>query len=256
MHPDPKELPAFCLIAAGAAGTQLVMKLIMWFGRHPERELGVMLRELRVATAAALESANSPAHERVLPARLDRVDSLWRAITAWQANFRTDTFTNWDARTLALRILDACVHSEEACRLLAVGLSSDEEHEAALTHVLATLDDRTLAGRLAKAREWAHAVVSEVDSHEASPSDHNDLCDYRFAECVLAHAQLRDIQLHPRNLPRGGPDTSSPPLPRPPLRTARRRPPRRHPTPGITLCAHGGHRGATGHPPAAWRSRP
>ena len=211
MHPDPKELPAFCLIAAGAAGTQFVMKLIMWFGRHPERELGVMLRELRVATAAALESANSPGHERALPARLDRVDSLWRAITDWQANFRTDTFTNWDAHTLALRILDACVHSEEACRQLTLGHASDGDHEAALTHALATLDDRTPAGRLAKAREWAHAVVSEVDSHEVSPAGHDDLCDYRFAECVLAHAQLRDIELRPRSLPRGGPDTSSAP---------------------------------------------
>src|SRR5699024_6807 len=144
-----KELPAFCLIAAGAAGTQFVMKLIMWFGRHPERELGVMLRELRVATAAALESANSPGHERALPARLDLVDSLWRAITDWQANFRTETFTNWDTHTLALRVLDACVHSEEACHQLTVGRASDGVHEVALTHALATLDDRTPAGRLA-----------------------------------------------------------------------------------------------------------
>src|SRR5699024_2045399 len=120
MHPTPKELPAFCLIAAGAAGTQFLMKLLMWLGRHPERELGVLLRELRVATAAALDSASSPAHERALAHRLERVDTMWRAITGWQRKFRTETFTNWDADTLALCVMDACVHTEEACRQLAL----------------------------------------------------------------------------------------------------------------------------------------
>ena len=217
MHPDPEELPAFCLIAAGAAGTQLVMKLFLWFGRHPERELGVMLRELRVATAAALESTASPGHERALRSRLDRVDALWRAITDWQASFRTDAFTSWDDQTLALRILDACVHTEEACRQLALGPSSDGDHQVALTHALDTLDDRTPAERLAQARKWAQTVVSAFDSLDPTPPSHDDLCDYRLAECVLAHALLRDIELHRRNQHRDdagtasdSPDTSAP----------------------------------------------
>lgn len=195
MHPDPRELPAFCLIAAGAASTQLLMKLIMWFGRHPERELGVMLRELRVATASALESAVSPGRERSLPARLDRVDTLWRAVTDWQSSFRTDAYSNWDADTLAMRVLDACVHSEEACRQLALGDATDQ-HRQALTHALVTLDDRATDASLARAREWATAVVSDIDSLESTDPGHDDLCRYRLAETVLAHAHLREIELH------------------------------------------------------------
>lgn len=211
MHPDLRELPAFCLIAAGAATTQLVMKLIQWFGRHPERELGVMLRELRVATAAALESAASPGHERTLPARLDRIDLLWRAITAWQTSFRTDAFTNWDDQVLALRILDACVHTEEACRQLALCHAPDGDHDAALTHTLVTLDERTPAERLVQARNWAYGVVTAIGSPGSAPTGHPDLCDYRLAECVLAHTLLRDIELHPRIQPRDDASTHSTP---------------------------------------------
>lgn len=196
MHPEWKELPAFCLIAVGAAGAQLVMKLIQWFGHHPEHDLGVMLRELRVATAAALETATSPGHERTLPARLDRVDALWRAITGWQSSFRTDAYTSWDAETLSRRILDTCVHTEEACRQLALGHSSAADHDEALSHALATLDERTPTERLTQARDWAHLAVSAFDSPESTSAGHGDLCDYRLAECILAHARLREIDLH------------------------------------------------------------
>ena len=219
MQPTPQELPAFCLITAGAASTQFLMKLIMWLGRHPERDLGVLLRELRVATAAALESASTPARGHALTARLERVDTLWRAVTDWQQNFTTETFTNWDADNLAIRVMDACVHTEEACRQLAHGHSArhhpagrddlPREHRShhdavqqqpttALEHVLVTLDERTPAPRLEQARRWAHSVVHHIDSHERMPTGPDDLRDYRLAECVLAHAQLRAIELHPR----------------------------------------------------------
>ncbi|MGW8591660.1 FUSC family protein [Dietzia sp. NPDC055877] len=229
IHPSPKDLPAFCLIAAGAAGMQFVMKLIMWLGRHPERELGVMFRELRVATAAALESAVAPAHAHALATRLDRVDTIWRAITDWQKNFRTDAFTNWDADALALRVLDACVHAEEACHQLTFGHSGGlspvgtgdpyqdrqpdrssgaGDLETALDNVLVTLDERTPATRLEQAQRWAHSVVDGVDSREQASAKHADLRTYRLAECVLAHARLKEVGLHPRSAPHGNSATS------------------------------------------------
>lgn len=202
MHPNPEDLPAFCLIAAGAAGMQFVMKVIMWLGRHPERELGVLLRELRVGTAAALESAASPAHEHALPIRLERVDTIWRALTGWQNSFSTAAFTNWDADTLALRVLDACVHTEEACRLLALGHgASTEDLKTALEHALVTLDERTPATRLEQAQQWARSVINGVDDREVGSERHTGLRDYRLAECVLAHAHLKEVGLHAKSGP-------------------------------------------------------
>ena len=231
MHPTPKELPAFCLIAAGAAGTQFLMKLLMWLGRHPERELGVLPRELRVATAAALDSASSPAHERALAHRLERVDTMWRAITGWQRKFRTETFTNWDADTLALCVMDACVHTEEACRQLALRHGDGHDpfgpddphrdlpsahgagtghHAEALGHVLATLDERTSGPGLDRARRWARSVIHEVETQDGSSTEPGDLLDFRLAECVLAHARLKEMELRSRHRGRGksGPDAS------------------------------------------------
>ena len=202
MHPRPEDLPAFCLIAAGAAGAQLVMKVIMWLGRHPQRDLAVLLRELRVAAAAALESAASPAHEHALAVRLERVDTIWRAVTDWQNNFSTDAFTNWDADTLALRVLDACVHTEEACRQLASEHGTGTgDLTTPLDHVFATLDERTPARRSEQALRWAHSVVDDVDDREPSNDPHANLRDYRLAECVLAHAQLEEVELHARSSP-------------------------------------------------------
>lgn len=234
MHPTPKELPAFCLIAAGAAGTQFLMKLIMWLGRHPERELGVLLRELRVATAAALDSASSPAHERALANRLERVDTMWRAVTDWQKSFRTETFTNWDADTLALCVMDACVHTEEACRQLALchsdghasfGLDGSHrgqhpahgtgagERSEAIGHVQAALDERTSGPRLDQARRWARSVIHEVDTQDRSPAGPGDLRDFRLAECVLAHARLKEMELRPRHRSRGDSGSNATPTP-------------------------------------------
>ena len=203
MHPTPKDLPAFCLILAGAVGMQFVMKLIMWQRRHPERELGVMLRELRVATSAALDAAASPARSRSLHARLDRVDSMWRAITDWQQSFDTAAYTDWDADTLALSVMDACVHTEEACQELAAVHSTAHlsAHATALDHVRTALDERAPAARLHAALNWADTVVSEVDARASDDLGGNsDAVDYRLAECVLAHARLNRVGLHVRDL--------------------------------------------------------
>ena len=106
MRPTLEDLPPFLLIAAGAATTQLGVKLIMWVSRHPERELGTLLHELRIATAAAIDAAATPDHDRAQQARLGRVDAMWRAITGWTKDFRTESFSDWDAETLALRVMD------------------------------------------------------------------------------------------------------------------------------------------------------
>lgn len=230
IHPAPKDLLAFCLIMAGAAGMQLLMKLIMWLRRHPERELGIMLRELRVATAAALDAAATPARAHSLRARLDRVDTMWRSVTGWQNGFSTSAYTNSNADTLALRVMDACVHTEEACRELSAAHGAghaadgrgdegrgdgrrevrgeDDDRAAALAHALATLDERASAARLASARDWADAVVTEVDSDAKSPTARpGDLTAYRLAECVLAHSRLRELGLHPRRVDHAQPAT-------------------------------------------------
>ena len=202
MRPTLEDLPPFLLIAAGAATTQLGVKLIMWVSRHPERELGTLLHELRIATAAAIDAAATPDHDRAQQARLGRVDAMWRAITGWTKDFRTESFSDWDAETLALRVMDVCVHTEEACHELIVGHSTGADLRTALGHVSAALDEHAPAPRLADAESWARQVVAEVEAAAGlDAATHADVCTYRLAECVLAHARLKEIRLHRRSAP-------------------------------------------------------
>ena len=196
MRPTMAELPAFCLIAAGAVASQLVVQLILWARRHPERELGVLLGELRVASAAAIEAATSPARPHALQARLARVDSMWRAITAWQQSFRTANYTGWDHEKLAVHVLDACVNTDEACLELSEDTdahhrdSADRRH--AIAQALVALDDHVSRAQLDQATSWAEGVVGDESRTADAPST------YRLAECVLAHAHLRTVELHRR----------------------------------------------------------
>lgn len=219
MHPTSENLVAFCLIAAGAVSTQLVMALIMWLRRHPERELGMMLDELRVATAAALETAGTPpAHAHALLTRLERVDTMWRAVTDWQQSFLTEMYTDCDAETLALRVMDACVHTEQAChQLAATGAgSSTAGHDpaaraAALAHALDMLAPHTPHDKVEQARDWATRLISDVDSLGQAPTPNAiDLGDYRLAECILAHSRLREVGLHRRHAPAGSGSAEAP----------------------------------------------
>lgn len=196
MRPTMAELPAFCLIAAGAVASQFIVQLILWGLRHPERELGVLISELRVASASAIDAATSPARQRTLQARLARVDAMWHAIASWQQSFRTANYTDWDHESLAVRVLDACVNTQQAC--LELARSAETSHpgtadlELALSHALAALDGRSSPTRLEQSRSWAERVVDE-----RNPSE-DGACVYRLAECILAHTRLRMVSLHGR----------------------------------------------------------
>lgn len=194
LRPTTAELPEFCLIAAGAVASQLVVKLVQWVRRHPEHELGVLLGELRVACAAAIEASASAPHQRTMQARLARIDVMWHAIAAWQQSFRTANYTEWDQETLAEHVLDACVNTEEACiqlaRETAANQAETSDRQLALSHTLTALDGHASRSQLEQAASWAESTIARENPDGAWA--------YRLAECVLAHTRLRTVTLHRR----------------------------------------------------------
>lgn len=213
MHPTTAELPSYCLIAAGATTTQLIARVVLWAtSRRPERELTVLLRELRVASAASLQAAASAAHARTLRARLARMDAIGRAITSWQHSFRTEEHTDCDEEALAGLVLDARVDTEEVCAELArAGAPTDSEsaavQEPSLTRLLAVLDERASRALLAEAASWAQQVVA------GAPDSAEGALAYPVARSVLAHTRLRTIGLHRRQAMPALPDPAVPPVP-------------------------------------------
>ncbi|MGW9630938.1 FUSC family protein [Agromyces sp. NPDC055520] len=193
MQPTTAELPAYSLLAIGAVSTQLVARLLVGIQR-PRRELALLLTELRIASAAALRAALAPEHTRTLRARLARLDAIGRAVTSWQQRFRTDQYIDCDEETLAERVLDARIDTEEVCFELAEATGS--RHGAAsavqgrsLTNALAVLDEQATAAQIAEAASWAEQVLAGAHHSE------DGRFAYPMAQSTLAHARVRALDL-------------------------------------------------------------
>lgn len=194
MKPTLEHLPVFCLIGACAIATQLVVRSLMLLKR-PRPEIDVLLKELRAASASALRATSHTDHRGGLRAALARVDDVARAITAWQQHFPTDRYVACDEGTLAARVLDARVDTEEACYELARGASPGEPaSEGATSHARAQLriilDERASAEQLAAAKEWAEGVIARGHRGEDG-----DFAAYLLARSTIAHMRVREIDL-------------------------------------------------------------
>lgn len=175
MRPTAEELPAYCLIAVGAAATQLIARLVLEL-RRPRRQIMVLLTELRVASAAVLHASTHPERRRMLQARLERLDAVGHAITAWQHEYRTDRYIACSERELGERVLDARADTEEAC----IALMHAGQAPPSLAHLFAVLDEHSTPAQVAAATDWAQNAPGADDL---------------IAQSTLAHARLRSIDL-------------------------------------------------------------
>ncbi|WP_298041563.1 FUSC family protein, partial [uncultured Microbacterium sp.] len=175
MHPTAAELPVYCLIAAGAATTQLLVRLFLML-RRPRRQLEVLLAELRVASAAALHAATRPEHRRTVRRRLARLDAVGQAITTWQHDYPTARYTDVSERDLGELALDARAYVEEVCDELVRGGSAPPT----LPSLLAVLDPHAAPGRVAAAGAWAERAENGGDL---------------IAQSTRAHFRLRAIEV-------------------------------------------------------------
>lgn len=227
VHPAAAEFPVYCVIAASAAAAQLVAQVALWAtSRHPERELAVLLTELRIASTAALQDAMSPERTRTLRMRLADVDAIGHAVTSWQQRFRTSEHIDCDEETLAARVLDARVDLEEVCldltRTEAAGRHGDIAAQAhSLEHLRAVLDEHASPDQLTEAISWAeHAVARAPDSAGGGLTG-------AVARSILAQSRLRSIDLHRVRSTRASADPPPPgrhrPTTDPHERKARRR---------------------------------
>ncbi|MGP6172378.1 FUSC family protein [Microbacterium sp. A196] len=192
MKPTIDALPAFLLIGLTAVAAQLVVRLVLLLKR-PRAEIEVLLRELRAASAAALRTASRDGHGSALRMSLARLDEVGRAIAAWQQHFPTDRFIACDEDTLAERVLDARVDTEEACYELArhaapSSAASAHAPPVTLAHLEVLLDDHASTSRTAEATAWAEQAVTRSDQG-------GDFENYLVAQSTLAHARLRAINL-------------------------------------------------------------
>jgi uncharacterized membrane protein YccC len=189
MKPTIDELPVFILISVAAVGTQVIARAVLVLKR-PRREITVLLKELRAASAAAVHAAVYSRRPKELRAAMARLDEVGRAITAWQEHFLTAHVIAIDEQALAGQVLDARVDTEEAAYELARAATAASD--AASTHAAAqlkvVLDERGSASAVSAAEEWADDVVAQRGS-----APH--LADYLVARSVIAHVRLRRIDL-------------------------------------------------------------
>ncbi len=224
MRPTPSDLPAFCLIAAGAVTSQFLVQLVLRLLRRPERELAMLLRELALASASAVEAAGSSPRPRAVEARLTRVEAIWQAITEWQQEFDTRTYTDTDHDTLAAHVLDTCVNTEKVCLGLLRpppagpdgGADGGADRQLARSLARAALSDQPSTARLEESASQARNLLASGDRDEIGPER------YRLAELVLAHARLRAVELRRRPAEQAHVTKSEPapetPSPHPPRR--------------------------------------
>lgn len=227
MRPTQTELPEFLLTAVGAVLAQVLVRIVL-LAQRPGRQLAVLLRELRAATAAAALAADRPRHARRREDALLRMDDVSRAITAWQQRFPTDHYVGCDERTLDDLTLDARIQSEIAC--MQIGRAADSRVpgfglSAEAATVLATvLDEHSSSRRLAGATRWADDAIA-YGRGEGQES----IADYAVALAARAHLRLRAVTrrraAEPSPRPRATPappigvqaaSQSSPPLQRTP----------------------------------------
>ncbi|GAA1951292.1 FUSC family protein [Microbacterium aquimaris] len=202
MRPSAEELPAFALVAVGAAAAQTVVRTALLI-THPRRELKVLLRELRAGSAVALRVSGTAvpgrgvdANTRALRSALRRLDQVGRAITSWQHRFQTDRHVDVGDQTLAQWVLDARVDTEEACAERArqgdrpapdsAALDLRARGESALEVIL---DDRAASHRVQAARDVAVDLIAQCQTSIV------DVETYLLARCALSHVRLRGIDI-------------------------------------------------------------
>lgn len=203
------DLPGFLLVAGGAVGALALMRALLLIER-PGRELALLLRELRDASAAALAAARhpDPNHPKTLRTRLARLDDVAQAITRWQQDNPTARYVAADETTFASLVLEARIDVEQACAELvrdaAGAASADPALAEALAALTTMLDNRASEVQVLAATDRARELFAALTP--ASP--HRALVG-RLTRSVLAHADLRDA-VRRRPGPRSVPATTAP----------------------------------------------
>lgn len=189
MKPTIEELPVFLLISVAAVGTQVIARAVLVLKR-PRREIAVLLKELRAASAAAVHAATRSRRTKELRASMARLDEVGRAIAAWQQHFPTAQIIAMDEQEFAGQVLDARVDTEETAYELAraATAASDTASAHAEAQLRVVLDDHASTGDVAAAEAWAENVVAQRGSTAR-------LADYLVARSVIAHVRLRRIDL-------------------------------------------------------------
>lgn len=204
----PAQLPSFLLVAAITVGSLTLMRAILIF-EHPRREIDLLLRELRTASASAVVAAAhpDPRRRRVLRKRLARIDGVAHAITSWQQNVDTARYIAADETTFASMVLDARIDVEQACAELARRCApeagaqrapADRDVGQALEALEIVLDDRAAPAHIDAAAERAEALLTRL-----APSSEDRALVGWLARSVLAHRALRTLALA------GGPASSA-----------------------------------------------
>lgn len=214
ISPTLDQLPMLLLISAGAIGSQVLARAVLMLKR-PRREVVVLLKQLRSASASALHAAShasghasSHATDRAtghatghahrakdLRDWLARIDEVGRALSDWQQRFPTERYIDCDEQLFSAHVLDARVDMEETCYALARTAGSAGAVPLHVTaHLRTVLDERSTQDAVEAAASWAEGIITQRAGDSGI-----DLPTFLVARSVIAHVRLRRIDLtHPR----------------------------------------------------------
>lgn len=198
------DLPYFLLVAAIAAASQTAMRAIL-ISAKPQKQIQLLLRELRSASANALAAAVTirpdDHSEQKMRTRLARIDTVSLAITNWQQEFTTEKHIRCEETTFAALLLDARMDTEQAVQELIhpddhVVLTKNKTHHrdlevaAAINDLKIILNNDSHSSAVAEAAKRTSARYQMMDTHAS-----NHVLIGRLSRAALAHSALRKVDL-------------------------------------------------------------
>lgn len=194
------QLWGFVLVGTCAVAAMLLARSFALLA-FPRRQITILVRELRAASAAAIATATrasaGDARAKAVHRALIRVDGIAAAITTWQSQHATARYLGCDEAAFATLVLDARIEIDHACLACAALARNDGTDLTAALHDLRTVlsehaadDDR---------RRAADRAAAQLERTE--PTDAMHLAVVNVCRATGSQQALDSVVRHPDEAP-------------------------------------------------------
>lgn len=200
LQPKMDQLPVFLLAGACVSAAATLVRAVLLVQR-PQRQIDLLLYELRVGSTAALTLALRPdvqaKHPQWLRNRLARIDQVGLAITTWQSRFDTARYIDCAATDFTALVFDARFDTEHVCSKLTALLGSVDDPAKTIAQLgrpvddlFTVLDEHSLPDARRSAATRARDRLGSGDC-----ADDLELLRRFLARATISQQELRNVVL-------------------------------------------------------------